>query len=239
MRSYHRWHHQLSGGKTSWTTNRATVGPAIIHDWWCEHARLVVRPVCGRLRFEIAGKKFWTSTLLRLILLWRWPTTSATCRTLFVWFAHDCNMLRSQLGRNLVASPVWLALKPCWIVYIIVSLAVCLRCSMDCHFYCWIIGRLRLSSTYACSSSNPSANQCCQIKIKCQAQWPSKTSPTPQIIKHDTLIVLSCQRHTPIDKEGNAFQVHHAHNIYLMVSGWFYHSFQFSATYCVTVNYIV
>ena len=29
--------------------------------------------------------------------------------------------------------------KPCWILYIIVSLAVCLRCSKDCHFNFFII----------------------------------------------------------------------------------------------------
>ena len=29
--------------------------------------------------------------------------------------------------------------KPCWILYIIVSLAVCLRCSEDCHFNFCII----------------------------------------------------------------------------------------------------
>ena len=42
--SYDGWHHQSSGGRptTSCTTNRATARSAIIHNWWCDHARLVV-----------------------------------------------------------------------------------------------------------------------------------------------------------------------------------------------------
>ena len=49
-----------------------------------------------------------TTTLLRLILHWRSPTTSATSRMFFLRFAHDSNMFRSQVGRNLVVSPgVW------------------------------------------------------------------------------------------------------------------------------------
>ena len=45
----------------------------------------------------------------------RSPTTSAISRTtyparrtLYFRFAHDCNIFRSQVGRNLVVSPVWL-----------------------------------------------------------------------------------------------------------------------------------
>ena len=64
-----------------------TTGGATIHDWWYDH----VRPLCDLLRFGIAGQKFWTwpSTLLRLILLWRSPTTSATSRTFSLRFTHD------------------------------------------------------------------------------------------------------------------------------------------------------
>ena len=47
-----------------------------------------------------------TTTLLRFILSWRSPTTSATCRTFFLRFTHDSNIFRSQVGRNLVLSPV-------------------------------------------------------------------------------------------------------------------------------------
>ena len=54
-----------------------------------------------------------TTTLLRLICPLRWPTTSATSRTtsatshtFFLRLAH----FRSQVGRNLVASLVWLGL---------------------------------------------------------------------------------------------------------------------------------
>ena len=50
VRSYDRWHHQSSGGTTSCTTNRATDWPTIMHDWWCDHSRLVVRPCKTSLR---------------------------------------------------------------------------------------------------------------------------------------------------------------------------------------------
>ena len=43
-------------------------------------------------------------------LLARSPKTSATSRAISLLFAHDSNMFRSQLGRNMVVSPVWLAL---------------------------------------------------------------------------------------------------------------------------------
>ena len=75
---------------------------------------------CDRLRFGIASFKFWTwpSTLLRLICPLRSPTTSATSRTtsaasrtFFLQFAHDCIIFRSQVGRNLVVSPVWLGFE--------------------------------------------------------------------------------------------------------------------------------
>ena len=49
----------------------------------------------------------WRTTLLRLILPGRSPTASATSRTSFLLFAHDSNIFRSQVGRNLVVSPVW------------------------------------------------------------------------------------------------------------------------------------
>ena len=40
----------------------------------------------------------------------RSPKTSATSRAISLLFAHDSNIFRSQLGRNMVVSPVWLAL---------------------------------------------------------------------------------------------------------------------------------
>ena len=96
------WSYYQSWGRTTGgTTNRqvarpvarpivrlidprsCTTGGATIHDWWYDH----VRPLCDLLRFGIAGQKFWTwpSTLLRLILLWRSPTTSATSRTYTIY----------------------------------------------------------------------------------------------------------------------------------------------------------
>ena len=40
----------------------------------------------------------------------RSPTTSATNRAISLRSSHDSNIFRSQLGRNMVVSPVWLAL---------------------------------------------------------------------------------------------------------------------------------
>ena len=68
------------------------------------------------IRFGIAGFKLWTwpSTLLRLICPLRSRTTSATSRTtsatsrtIVLRLAHHSNIFRSQVGRNLVVSPVW------------------------------------------------------------------------------------------------------------------------------------
>ena len=76
--------------------------------------RLVVPPV---VRWH---DQFWTwpSTLLRLICALRSPTTSttssttsATSRTFFLRLAHYSNIFRSQVGRNLVVSPVWLGFE--------------------------------------------------------------------------------------------------------------------------------
>ena len=73
--------------------------------WSCDcfthnHARLVVRLV-------IAAQKFWTwpSTLLRLILLVRSPTTATISGTLSPRFDSDSSI------RNLVAGLVWLWLS--------------------------------------------------------------------------------------------------------------------------------
>ena len=72
---------------------------ATIHNWWCHHARLVVRS----------------------------PTTSATSCTFFLRLAHDSNIVWLQVGGNLVVSPVWLGLigfkhdhRPCcdWFCHI-------------------------------------------------------------------------------------------------------------------------
>ena len=41
--SYDGWHHKSSGDTTSCTTSRAIARSAIIHNWWCDHTRLVVR----------------------------------------------------------------------------------------------------------------------------------------------------------------------------------------------------
>ena len=73
-------------------------------------ARLIVRPLTiWNSRFQV-----WPSTLLRLICPLRSlttsassRTTSATSRTIVLRLAHHSNIFRSQVGRNLVVSPVW------------------------------------------------------------------------------------------------------------------------------------
>jgi len=82
---------------------------------------------------------------------------------------------------------------------------------------------------------NLSALRLREIKIKFLVQSPKKS---PKINVY--ILKVANDRQTPADKDGNAFRVHHCHHtqsIYLMVSGWFNHSLQLSATYCSTVNY--
>ena len=52
-----------------------------------------------------------TTTLLRLILPWRSPTTSATSRTFFLRFAHESNICRgfsmTRTNSAMIMSPYW------------------------------------------------------------------------------------------------------------------------------------
>ena len=57
-----------------------------------------------------------------------WPLCPAARCSVAQWVHTDWVYLLREMST-----------KPCWIVYIIVSIAVCLRCSRDCHFNCWII----------------------------------------------------------------------------------------------------
>ena len=68
-------------------TQSHTTGGATTCDWWYDHTRLVLRPYKTCLRLVIAALKFWTwpSTLLRLILLVRSPTTTTISGT-FLFF---------------------------------------------------------------------------------------------------------------------------------------------------------
>ena len=84
------------------TTDRKVVRPV---------ARLIVRPITiWNSRFQVLNM---SSTLLRLICPVRSPTTCATSRTtsetshtIVLRLAHHSNIFRSQVGRNLVVSPV-------------------------------------------------------------------------------------------------------------------------------------
>ena len=89
---------------------------AITHNWWCHHARLVVQPrntclrpltICNS-RLEVLNMTI--DLVTTEFLPWRSPTTSATSRAFILQFIHDSNIFRSQPGRNLVVSPVWLGL---------------------------------------------------------------------------------------------------------------------------------
>ena len=62
----------------------------------------------------------------------RSPKTSATSRAISLLFAHDSNIFRSQLGRNMVVSPVWLALKThcasnCVVYFLTLNTYACIR----------------------------------------------------------------------------------------------------------------
>ena len=64
--------------------------PTVTHNWWCDHAWLVVRSRKTYLQpLMIWNCRLEVLTLLRLILLQRSPTTCATSRFFFLRFAHD------------------------------------------------------------------------------------------------------------------------------------------------------
>ena len=70
--------------------------------WWYDHMRLEVRPCKTCLRLVIAALKFWTwlSTLLRLIVLVRSPTTTTISGMLSLWSDSNSNSFRSSPGRR-------------------------------------------------------------------------------------------------------------------------------------------
>ena len=111
-----------------WPSVRSIVAP---EDRWYDQSwgatidRMINRSIAQPIVRSIVATWPWTwtwpSTLLRLILHLQSPTTSATSRTtyatsctLFIRFAHDSNIVQSQVGRNLVLSPVWLGLYDFW-----------------------------------------------------------------------------------------------------------------------------
>ena len=87
----------------------------------------------------------------------RSPKTSATSRAISLLFAHDSNIFRSQLGRNMVVSPVWLALKShclhCSVVYLylINHVAVCWylylinHADVDVCWYMYLINHVHVA----------------------------------------------------------------------------------------------
>ena len=84
------------------------------------NCEVYVPDVWDRCPLEIPAQKFWTvccDWFARTITHDhpRSPKTSATSRAISLRFSHDSNIFRSQLGRNMVVSPVWLALKTCCI----------------------------------------------------------------------------------------------------------------------------
>ena len=87
-----------------------------------------------------------------------------------------------------------------------------------------------ITFTHQIQTDSNSLHQCYQVKNNFKPNGPRKLvkeiPPNNYKMKHSK----SCQRHTPTDKDGNAFQVHHAQSIYLMVSGLFEKKLQWSAT---------
>ena len=84
---------------------------AIIHNWWCHHARLVARSRKTTLRpLRICNSKLedlnMTIDLVTTDFALAITPTSVTSRTFFLRLAHDFNFFWSQVGRNLVVCPV-------------------------------------------------------------------------------------------------------------------------------------
>ena len=77
-----------------------------------DQSLLYIRPIVrsivapNDLESQVRSVEHLATTLLRLILPWRSPTTSATSRTFFLLFAHDSTIFRLQVGHNLVVNPV-------------------------------------------------------------------------------------------------------------------------------------
>jgi len=105
-----------SWGRTTSCTSSSTTGEC--HDTH-DRARppatgreTVVRPMCDRLRSEIAATSFWTrfwtrsKTCLRLILIMRLFTITTTSCTIYLRSFAIWLLDWSYIGRNLVARPV-------------------------------------------------------------------------------------------------------------------------------------
>ena len=98
----------------------------------CDHARLVlrswntgVRSLCD-LKSQLKSVEQLAATDFARTIVHDHPlsrTTSAISRAISLRFSHDSNIFRSQLGRNMVVSPVWLGLKsiicvePVWLTW--------------------------------------------------------------------------------------------------------------------------
>ena len=108
------WNHRLE--VLNMTIDLATTdfALAITHDLYDQS--YVLSTICPRFQhISVAGRSLpgrnpdvtgalgvlnMTTTLLRLILPWRSPTTSATSCTFFLRFAHDSNIFRPVKGRS-------------------------------------------------------------------------------------------------------------------------------------------
>ena len=81
---------QLMTGRT---TDRATAWHTMTNDWWCDHARMVVRPCKTYLRLVIADR---SQTVLNMTIDWffsydyvRSPTTTTISGTFSLRFDSD------------------------------------------------------------------------------------------------------------------------------------------------------
>ena len=79
-------------------------------------ARLIVRPLTiWNSRFQVLNMTIdLVATDLPLAIthdLWTSRTIYKTSRTIVLRLAHHSNIFRSQVGRNLVVSPVWLGFE--------------------------------------------------------------------------------------------------------------------------------
>ena len=126
-RSYeHSWH-----PVTERTSNRGTRRPMVRSIVGCNDrspinrtiVRLIVRLIVAT--YDRSHDQWWHQTIwnrrLKVLnktidlattdLVLAITTTSATSRTFVLRFANDSNIFRSQVGRNLVISPVWVGLN--------------------------------------------------------------------------------------------------------------------------------
>ena len=69
-----------------------------MHHWWYDHVKAYLRPLTiWNRRLEVMNMTIDFAAIDFALVI---PTTSATSRTFFLRFAHDSNIVRSQVGET-------------------------------------------------------------------------------------------------------------------------------------------